>query len=62
AEIERILVDNDTGLPADGGCFFAATLPIIKDSIPEERAPCSSGTVGNAFKKLINLFKKDKAE
>ena len=62
AEIERILVDNETGLPADGGCFFTTTLPVIKDSISEERAPCSSGTSGNAFKKIINLFKKDKAE
>ena len=62
AEIERILVDNETGLLADSGCFFTTTLPVVKDSISEERAPCSSGTAGNAFKKIINLFKKDKAE
>ena len=62
AEIERILVDNDTGLPADGSCFFTTRLPIIKDSIPDERAPCASGAVGNVFKKLIDLFKNDEAE
>ena len=62
AEIERILVDNDSGLPTDKGCFFSTSLPVIKGSVPQELAPCSTGSVGKIFKKVINLFKKDKSE
>ena len=57
AEIENIIVDNDTGLPADDSCFSTSVLPFIKAYIPEEQAPCAGGVRGNVIKKIMDWFK-----
>jgi penicillin-binding protein 1B len=56
--IEQAWIDPATGLRADSTCRDAQELPFIRDSVPEESAPCASRSPVRAVKGWFKrLFK-----
>jgi len=53
-DIERVWIDPATGLRADRDCAGAIELPFMRDSAPEETAPCAH----SPGKKIKNWFRR----
>jgi len=53
-DVERVWIDPATGLRADRDCAGAVELPFLRDSAPEETAPCAS----SPGKKLKGWFRR----
>jgi penicillin-binding protein 1B len=53
-DVERVWIDPATGLRADRDCAGAIELPFLRDSAPEETAPCAS----SRGKKIKNWFRR----
>jgi len=54
--VERVWVDQATGLRAASGCGGAVELPFSRGSAPTEPAPCAQG-VGGAVLRSLDWFK-----